>query len=146
MSAVSFYIMMLVLSFIAGGILHILAIIGGAKKGFANTYKAYAYASTPTLLLSWIILLISLSIDLFSGIASPIPFTFFGSLALIPIGICMLYLMARGLSVLHEISMKRAAAIVLIPLIAVLLLLLILLFMGMAAPFLPSFNYTNSSI
>ncbi len=49
--------------FIAAGVLHLIARLLGAKKGFEETFKAAAYGSTPTLLLSglpWVGLLLAI--------------------------------------------------------------------------------------
>lgn len=93
--AVFSYAIMMLSLFISAGITHILVRLLGGTGKYYETYKAYVYGSTPSLLLGWIPIV---------GVL--------GSLY-------ALYLSVLGVSKYHKISMWRAfVAIVLIPLLA----------------------------
>ncbi len=85
----------LIASFIAVGFFHIFVYLLGGKEGFSSTYKAFAYASTPSNLLGWIPY-IGIIFSLWS-----------------------LYLEVKGISMLQNMSMGRALAAILIPIIIV---------------------------
>ncbi len=93
----------LIFSFIAVGFFHIFVYLLGGKEGFTNTYKAFAYASTPSSLLGWI--------------------PFIG----IIFSLWSLYLEIKGISVLQNMGMGRALAVILIP-IAIIAIIIFLLF------------------
>ncbi|MBU0530040.1 MAG: Yip1 family protein [Candidatus Aenigmatarchaeota archaeon] len=90
--AIPFYLLALVFSFVIGAVIFVFARIFGSKGSYTDTYKAIAYGSTPANLLFFI------------PIVSPI---------------WSLYLEIKGLSVLHRISMGRAAVIIIAPVIVV---------------------------
>jgi len=101
------YIGSLMGTFITAGIYHIIAMIFGARKSYSETYKAFTYASTPFLIIGWVsILLILVHFYAYIGAA-------------IIIAVWSLIVLIKGLSKLQEISGKRAAAIVLLPVIVV---------------------------
>ena len=114
---IAMYIAGLVLTFVGAAILHAFAYLFGARKGYENTYKAMIYGSTPAVLLGWI--------------------PFIG----IIFGIWSLYLDIKGLSILHEISMGRAAGAVLLPVIIIIVLIIAASLFALgtfAPPFIPS--------
>ncbi len=100
--SIVFLVMMFISSligvFITAGIYHIIALLFGGKGDYSSTFKAAAYASTPSALLIWIPVVNFLSI------------------------IWWVYLMARGLSAYHRFSFGRGLLVTLVPLIVVLVL------------------------
>lgn len=84
------YVVVLLSSFVGAGIIHLIAMLLKGKGNYAATYKAMMYANTPSSLLGWIPLL-GFVFSLYS-----------------------IYLEIMGISKLHNVSMLRAAAIVLI--------------------------------
>ena len=89
------YIFTLASIFVGAGIVHLFALLFKGKRDFSLTYKALAYGMTPAFVLGWI----------------PVV----GPLA----GLYSLYLEVKGISSLHEMSMLRALAVVLIALFAI---------------------------
>ncbi len=104
-----FYIASLAGTVIGAGIYHIIALLFGARKPYSETYKAMTYSMTPFLLIGWVSFLLVLIH----------PYAYFASAAVFMVW--SLIVMIKGLSVLQEISGKRAAMIILLPM-AVLLL------------------------
>jgi hypothetical protein len=92
------YIFLIVSTFVLAGVTHIIAILLGGKKDFSLTYKAVAYASTPSLLLGWI--------------------PFIGILA----NLYSLFLVIIGISKLHQVTLVRAFVIVIMPVIILIIL------------------------
>ena len=88
--------------FIAAGILHAFALLLGAKKGYAETYKAVVYSNTPHQLTALMFPVL--------WIPSIGPIIWF--LAWGIAGIYGLYLGIKGISVLQDLSMGRAAGVV----------------------------------
>ncbi|MBI4018804.1 MAG: YIP1 family protein [Candidatus Aenigmarchaeota archaeon] len=83
----------IIIQFIAAAITHILVILAGGKNGYSQTLKAGMYATTPVYLVGFLPL-VSIIAALYS-----------------------IYLNIKGLSVLQNISMGRAAAVILVPLL-----------------------------
>ncbi len=115
---IMFWIMGLIFSFIIYGFFHLFVLLFGGKGGYENTYKTFVYASTPSSLLGWI------------------PWIFFafglggmviGGLLLLGITVWVLYLIVKGLSILHKLSTGRAIGVIIVP---VLIILLIAAFMA----------------
>ncbi len=96
------WVLMIAANFVAAAIGHAFAKLFGAKKGFAETYKAASYGFTPAALLGWL----------------PIIGTVFIFQAL--------YYTVNGMSILQNMSRRRAFAAALIP---------IIIFFAMAAAF-----------
>lgn len=82
------YVTTLLFSFIFAGVIQLSARLLKGSGNFATTYKATIYAGTPSTLLSWI---------------PVVGFIF---------GLWSLYLVIKGVSILHEVSMGRAVVIV----------------------------------
>ena len=89
------YIVTLLVSFIVAGWFHIFAKLFRGKGDYSATYKAYVYASTPSLLFSWI----------------PIAGTV--------MGLYSIYLTILGLSKLHDMSLARAFGILIAPFVII---------------------------
>jgi hypothetical protein len=111
------YVFLIVSTFVLAGVTHIIAILLGGKKDFSLTYKAVAYASTPSLLLGWI--------------------PFIGILA----NLYSLFLVIIGISKLHQVNLLRAFIIAISPAIILTILfifyissLLFSLFSGSTKP------------
>lgn len=101
----------LILSFIVVGFVHIFVYLLGGKEGFSNTYKAFAYASTPSSLFGWI--------------------PFIG----IIFSLWSLYLEIKGISMLQKMGMGRALAAIIIP-IMVIVIVIYLFFLAMIMAYL----------
>jgi len=104
---VAFYFISLIATFIIAGIYHLIALLFGARKSYSETYKTITYASTPFLLIGWVYLPLML-VNMYASLV-----------AMIAIAIWALIIMIKGLSVMQEISGKRAAAIILLPVIII---------------------------
>ncbi|HLD83544.1 MAG TPA: YIP1 family protein [archaeon] len=91
-------VLFIILQFVSAVGTHIFVILAGGKNGYSQTFKAGVYASTPVYLLGFVPL-VSMVAVLYS-----------------------LYLNIKGLSVLQNMSMGRAAAVILIPLLVVIIL------------------------
>ncbi len=100
------YVFTLLFPFLFAGIIQLAAKLLKGSGDYAATYKATIYAGTPSTLLSWI--------PVVGGI----------------LGLWSLYLIIKGVSVLHEVSMGRAVVIVLF------LLLVIVVVAGVSGAFL----------
>lgn len=99
------YLISLVMSFVGGGIWHVFVrFVGGGRKGYSNTYKATIYSATPGIVLGWIAFIL-----MFVH-----PYLAFVGLVF---SIWSLILFIKGVSVLHEITMKRAILAALTPVI-----------------------------
>jgi len=96
------YVILLVAFFVFAGFPHLSAKLLKGSGNYAATYKALAYAETPSFLLGWI------------PIVGPI------------FGLWSLYLMIKGLSTLHDVSMGRAVLIIFFPLVVLVILAVIL--------------------
>jgi hypothetical protein len=110
-------------TFIGAALIHAIAVIFGAKRGYQNTYKALIYSTAPSVL-AWPAL----------GLLLVSPWAAIGGAALIYIWLFILQV--KGLSRLHEISGARAFAIIFVPIMIVLVLVgTVLLFaIGMFTP------------
>lgn len=104
---VAFYFISLIATFITAGIYHLIALLFGARKPYSETYKAITYASTPFLLIGWVYLPLML-VHMYASLV-----------AMIAIAIWALIIMIKGLSVMQGISGKRAALVILLPMIIV---------------------------
>jgi hypothetical protein len=93
------YIFSIVLIFVVAAIAHIVAMLLGGKGDYSATYKALAYAATPYLLVGWIPFL-GIFVNLYS-----------------------LFLAIIGISKLHQVTLARAFAIVIIPVIILIVLI-----------------------
>ena len=105
---ISTYIFFIVGLFIGGVILHIFAWLFGARKGFEQTLKTVAYASTPGLLFMWLPI-IGWLISLYT-----------------------IVLEILGLKNLQGMSTERAALAVLVPIILLAIAVAILFFMAIS--------------
>ncbi len=92
-------------TFIGAAVLHIFALIFGAKKGYQNTYKAFVYSSGP------IIILLPLAFGLFFLLS-----TVYIIINLL-LYVWVIALMVKGMKILHELSLGRALASVLTPIL-----------------------------
>jgi len=95
-------------TFIGAGILHVFALIFGAKKGYNNTYKAMVYSAGPSLFILPVMFLSIINPVILVGAAA--------------IYILMLALYIKGISRLHEISAVRAFLAIFVPLLIPLML------------------------
>ncbi len=93
-------------SFVSAGFLHVYLLIFGAKGKYEDTYKIYAYSSTPYVLFK------GLPLIGFIG-------TFY-----------KLFLLIIGTHEIHKMSKKKAALIYLIPIAVVIILIIIILYFG----------------
>jgi len=107
------YAVGLILCFIAVGIIHLFAKLFKGSGDYSATYKALVYANTPSLLLGWLPW-IGIIFSLYS-----------------------FYLLLKGISKLHSVSMLRALVIV-IAAPALIILVISILFTGMAYMFISS--------
>jgi hypothetical protein len=105
------YISLIVSTFVGAAIIHIVAMLLGGKGDYSATYKALAYAATPSLLAGWI--------------------PFLGILA----GLYSFYLAIVGISKLHEVSMGKAVAIILIPVVVFAIIAAIITFVIISSIF-----------
>ncbi|MEM5878184.1 MAG: Yip1 family protein [candidate division WOR-3 bacterium] len=103
---ISGYIGSLILIFVLALVFHLFLKMFGGKASYEATFRAYAYAMTPTLLFGWI--------------------PFFGVLALL----YTIYLVTKGFSIVHEIGMGAAFFAFILPI--VILIILIVLLLGFA--------------
>ena len=102
---IAMWVVGLVLSFVIYGFFHLFVMLLGGKKGYHNTYKAFAYSSTPTALLGWVSgVLVS------SGMGGMI----IGALVLVALLVWAFYINLRGLSILQEMTMWRTLAVMVI--------------------------------
>lgn len=99
------YVSTLLFPFLFAGIIQVSAKLLKGSGDYAATYRAIVYAGTPATLLSWI--------PIVGGIS----------------GLWSLYLVVKGVSKLHDVSMGRAVLIVL------LLLLVIVVVAGVSGAF-----------
>lgn len=97
----------LVASFLVAAIFHVFVYMLGGKQGYLQTYKSYVYGTTPHLLLGWVPFL-----GMLTGLYS------------------MFYLLPKGLSIQQKMSMGRAVAVVVVPI--VIFVALILAVVGLA--------------
>lgn len=116
-------LMYIAASFIGAGIIHLFVLLFNGKGGFLATYKASVYSMTPSMLFSWLAVLL-------------VFVNFWLSYASLAFSIWSLYLNVKGISILHNLTMKKALLVVLIPVIIILLAISLL---GMAALFLSMF-------
>jgi len=89
------YVQLLISTFIFAGIVHLFAILFKGQGKYEDTYKSLVYGSAPILMFGWI------------------PF-----FAIIPV-LYSLFIEIKGITKLHNVSMGRAAAIVLTPIILI---------------------------
>lgn len=106
----------LLLIFAGAAIFHIFVIIFGGRNGYTSTFKAIAYGAVPYNIFSWIPLL---------GLI---------------FGLWSLYLFIKGISVLHDINMGKAAAAVLLPVIIIFAVSFIFSFSLMRASYSPGLS------
>ena len=109
---ISTYIISLIGIFINVFIIHLFIRLFKGKGNYADSFKAFAYGSTPSLLLGWV-----------PGVG-------------VVFGLWSIYLIIKGLSVLHKMSMVKALVAVLM--IFVVLIVIGVLLAGMAYFFISS--------
>lgn len=102
-------------TFIGAGLMHVLALIFGARRGYQNTYKAMIYSAAPSIFV-WLALGLLL-VNVWVAVA-----------AMAAVYIWVMALQIKGLSRFHEISALRAFLIVFTPILVVLVLVGFLLF------------------
>jgi hypothetical protein len=90
---IGIWIVSIVGNFVGAGIYHIFVVLFGGKNGYSNTYKAVCYSIAPGALLGWI----------------PVV-NFMG-------GIYSIYLLVKGISILQDMTPRRALLTVLVPII-----------------------------
>ena len=131
----SVYVLSLASGFVSAGILHLFALLLGARNSYAATYKAMIYSSTPGVFASLFLLALPTFQQNAAGAAAMTGGMFV-------FGIWSFYLQVKGLSVLHNMSMKRAAAVILIPvaialaIVAAFISTFVVLLLPSMAPFL----------
>ncbi|MBI2971661.1 MAG: YIP1 family protein [Candidatus Aenigmarchaeota archaeon] len=103
------WVLGILLNFLVVGFFHIFVMLLGGKEGYGATYRAFAYAATPTNLFGWIPL-IGILFSLWS-----------------------LYLNVKGLSILQHMSTGRALAAIVIPIAIILILIFTFAFAILAA-------------
>jgi len=96
--AVLSYVIGIVSTFLSAGFTHVLAKVIAGAKGFDKTYRLYVYAMTPVLLIGWIPIVSFIAI-LYS-----------------------VYLTIKGLSIVHNMSTRRAAVVVILPILVIFVL------------------------
>lgn len=116
------YVGAIITTFIFAGIIHIFAILLKGSGDYTSTYKSVVYGATPGTLLGWI------------------PF-----IGVIP-NIYGIYLQIKGLSSLHDVSMLRAFAVWILPIVIItgLIVGVALLYLGVL--FSGSFTLATSQI
>ena len=97
------FVIGIIATFIIAGIVHIFVYLLGGKNGFLQTFKSNVYGSTPSYLFGWIPF-VNLVVGLYS----------------------LLYLIPKGISMQHNMSMGRAVLAVVLPIIIVLVLVFVL--------------------
>ena len=105
----------LILSFIFYGFFHLFVMLLGGKGGYENTYKVFAYSSTPSSLLGWIA-------GIFFGFG--LGGIVVGGLIYVALIIWALYLFVTGLSIVHKMTKLRALAVILIPVVILAILVI----------------------
>ena len=105
-SAISGYVLSLILIFVGAAILHVFVYLLGGRAGYQKTFSSAIYGGTPIILLSWIVVALG-SLGLLGLIA--------GVLIALAFGIWAIYNTAIGLSALHRISTGRAVLAILLP-------------------------------
>jgi hypothetical protein len=90
---IGIWVVAIVMNFVGAGIYHIFVVLFGGKNGYSNTYKAVCYSIAPGALLGWI-----------PGL------NFIG-------GIYSIYLLIKGISILQDMTPRRALLTVLVPII-----------------------------
>jgi hypothetical protein len=106
LSANLFIIVVIGATFLVAGILHVIAIIFGAKKGYQNTYKALIYSSAPSIFV-WI------------GIGILLANTILAFALILLIYLWIYILLIKGLKRLHDLTTLRAFMIVFLPIVVV---------------------------
>jgi len=103
------YAGVIIITFVLAGIFHIFAKLFGGSSGYRETYKAYVYGFTPSILFSWI--------------------PYIGILGLI-YGV---YIFIKGISFLHGLPSGKAFLVWFIPvLILGIILLFLIIILGVA--------------
>jgi hypothetical protein len=103
------YAGVIIITFVLAGIFHIFAKLFGGSSGYVETYKAYVYGFTPSILFSWI--------------------PYIGILGLI-YGV---YIFIKGISLLHGLPSGKAFLVWFIPvLILGIILLILIIILGVA--------------
>lgn len=113
------YPIFLIFAFISGGIYHLFAKLWKGKGDYSATFKVVVYSGVPSLLFGWLPYFLFIVPSLYS-----------------------LYLMVKGFSILHEVSMWRALGIVLmliILLISISVLIAAVAFLYFLSIFLKTF-------
>ena len=106
------YFLSLISIFISTFIIHLFVRLLKGKGRYVDTFKAYAYGSTPSLLLGWVPVI---------GIV---------------FGLWSIYLIIKGLSIMHKMSMLKALVALLM--IFVVIIAISALFAGVAYLFISS--------
>lgn len=104
--AVVGYIIGLISTFIGAAIIHLSAKLLKGNGNYAASYKAVTYSSTPSLLIGWI--------------------PFVGIIA----AFYSIYVLIVGISKLHQMSMARAFAVILIPAAIVVAIVIVSVMLG----------------
>ena len=105
LSIVVSWIASFIVAFIFVAIVHVFVYLLGGKGGYLQTYKAYVYGMTPSLMLGWLPF-VNIIVALYSG----------------------LYLFPKGMSILQNMGFGRALAAVLLPIIIISLIMVALFF------------------
>jgi len=109
------YIVIFALTLLGAAAVHLFVFMLRGSKGFHQTYKALMYATAPLIFLSLIfpIFLLTVIVSLDYSLLAIISMGLF-----VAVGLWSIYIAIKGLSKLHEISvLKAVAALVIIPLI-----------------------------
>ncbi len=97
------FVIGIIATFLIVGIFHVFVYLLGGKNGFLQTFKSNVYGSTPSYIFGWIPY-----VNLVVGIYS------------------LFYLIPKGISMQHNMSMGRAVLAILLPVIIVLVLAFVL--------------------
>ncbi len=124
------FIISIIFLFIGAGIIHLLLKFLGGKEGFYKTFNPLVYGNTPSLIVSPIMTLVmAASLNIFTNI--------FVSLILFGTMIYSFFLIIKGVSIMHKMSMWRAfVAVVLIPLVIGTIIIVILIMIALVFGFM----------
>ena len=125
----------IIMFFIGASIIHVFVLLFGGRRGYTNTVKAISYGFTLSFLLGIILLPLSaifqasILSSLLQGPASN-SFALFALFIVVALAgaLWILYTITRGISVLQEISMWRALAALLTPVVLVALIFTLIFF------------------
>ena len=93
----------IVATFIIAAVFHIFVYLLGGKNGFLQTFKSDVYGSTPTYLLGWIPY-VNIAVGIYA----------------------LFYLIPKGISIQHNMSMGRAILAILLPVVIIVLVIFLL--------------------